>query len=275
MEACWLELHLDSKAKPVKQRPCHFDQDKKDVIKREIARLLDAGFIKKVYHPNWLANFILVPKKNKDWRICVDYKDLNKVCKKNPFGLPWIDRVLDSTSGCNLLSFLDCYSCYYQIPLKEEDQINTSFINPFGVFCYTTMSFGLKSAGAIYQRGIQQCLHSQLWRNAEAYVDDVVIKTRENERLISDLAETFDNMRKFKIKLNSEKCTFSVPSGKLLWYMVSHHGIDPNQDKVSDIMKMKPPESLYDVQKLMRVYSCLEHIHLATWRQGGSLSLRY
>jgi hypothetical protein len=177
--------------------------------------------------------------------------------KKNPFSLPRIDRVLDSTSGCNLLSFLDCYSSYYQIPLKEEDQINTSVINPFSVFCYTTMSFRLKSAGATYQRGIQQCLHSQLWRNAEAYVDDVVIKTQENERLISDLAETFDKLRKFKIKLNSEKCTFSVPSGKLLRYMVSHHGIDPNQEKVSDIMKMKSPESFYDVQKLMGCIAAL------------------
>jgi hypothetical protein len=83
--------------------------------------------------------------------------------------------------GCNLLSFLGCYSWYHHIPLKEEDQIKTSFITPFGAFCYTTMPFGLKSAGATYQRGIQWCLHSQLGRNAEAYVDDMVVKTREDE----------------------------------------------------------------------------------------------
>jgi hypothetical protein len=96
--------------------------------------------------------------------------------------------------GCNLLSFLDCYSRYYQIPLKEEDQIKTSFIPPFGVFYYTIMLFELKSAGATYQRGIRRCLHSQLGRNAEMYVCDIVIKTQENERLISDLEETFDNL---------------------------------------------------------------------------------
>jgi hypothetical protein len=90
------------------------------------------------------------------------------------------------------------------------------------------MPFGLKSVGATYQRGIQRCLHSQLGCNAEAYIDDVVIKTREDEGLISDLAKTFNNLRKFKMKLNHDKCTLSVPSGKLLGYMVSHCGIDPH-----------------------------------------------
>jgi hypothetical protein len=112
--------------------------------------LLDAGFIKEVYHPNWLTNPILVPKKNKGSRMCVDYTDLNKECKKYPFELPRIDQVVDSTVGCSLLSFLNCYSGYLQIPLKVEDKIKTSFITPFGVFCYTTLPFGLKSAGATY-----------------------------------------------------------------------------------------------------------------------------
>jgi hypothetical protein len=151
--------------------------------------LLDADFIKEVYHPNWLVNSILVPKKNKKWRMCVDYTDLNKACKKDPFRLPQIDQVMDSTIGCSLLSVLDCYSGYHQIPLKEEDQIKTSFITLFGVFCYTTMPFRLKSAGATYQRGIQWCLYSQLGHNMEAYVADVVAKTWEEEGLISDLAD--------------------------------------------------------------------------------------
>jgi hypothetical protein len=113
------------------------------------------------------------------------------------------------------------------------------------------MPFGLKSVGATYHRGIQWCLHSQLGRNAEAYIDHVVIKTQEDEGLISNLAETLDNPRKFKKRLNPEKCTFSVPLGKLLWYMVSRRGIDVNPEKVLAITKMKPPESLHDVQKLI------------------------
>jgi hypothetical protein len=128
--------------------------------KKEIARLLDIGFIKEVYHLGWLTNPVPVPKKNKNWRMCVDYTNLNKTCKNDLFGLPRIDQVVDSTTGYNLLCFLDCYSRYHQIPLKKEDQIKTSFIISFGAFCYTTMPFRLKSVGATYQRGIQWCMHS-------------------------------------------------------------------------------------------------------------------
>jgi hypothetical protein len=134
-----------------------------------------------------------------------------------------------------------------RFPSKRKIKPKTSFITPFDAFCYTTMPCGLKSVGAMYQRGIPWCLHIQLRRHAEAYVDDVVVKTQEEEGLISDLAETFDNMRKFKMKLNPKKCTFGVPLGKLLGYMVSHFGIDPNLEKVLAIMKMMPPKRLHDV----------------------------
>jgi hypothetical protein len=104
---------------------------------------------KKIYHPKWLANPVLVLKKNNnEWRMCVDYTDLNKYCLKDPFTLPRIDQVIDSMAGCILLSFLDCYSGYYQIALKEEDQIKIAFISPFGAYAYTFMSFRLKNAGA-------------------------------------------------------------------------------------------------------------------------------
>jgi hypothetical protein len=130
------------------------------------------------------------------------------------------------------------------------------------------MPFRLKSTGATYQRGIQRCLHSQLGHNAEAYVDDVVIKTQEDEGLISDLADAFNNLRKIKMKLNPKKCIFSVPLEKLLEYMVSHCGIDPNPEKVSAITKMKPPESLHDVQKLMRCMTVLSRFILQLGVRG-------
>jgi hypothetical protein len=125
-----------------------------------------------------------------------------------------------------------------------------SFITPFDDFCYKMMSFGLKSACAPYQRAIQRRLHTQLGRKTKAYIADVVVKTWQDEGLISNLVETFDNLWKFKMKLNPEKCTFGVPSGKLHEHMVSQQGIDPTLEKVSAITKMKLTESLHDVQKL-------------------------
>jgi hypothetical protein len=97
-------------------------------------------------------------KNNNEWRICVDYTNLNRHCPKDPFALPRINQVIDSTAGYVLLSFLDCYSGYHQIALKEEDKIKTVFITPFGAYTYTTMSFGFKNAGATYQWAIQLCL---------------------------------------------------------------------------------------------------------------------
>ena len=118
-------------------------------------------------------------------------------CLKDPFGLPRIDQVIDSTAGCVLLSFLDYYSGYHQIVLKEENQIKTAFIMPYEAYAYKTMSFGLKNKGATYQRAIQLCFADQLHRNVGAYVDDIVVKTKSQDQFISDLEETFNSLRKF------------------------------------------------------------------------------
>jgi hypothetical protein len=133
-------LKVNAKATPKKQRLRRFSPDKREAIKKELAKLLATGFIKEVYHPEWLAKPILVlEKNNNEWRMCVDYIDLNRHCPKDPFALRRIDRVIDPTVGCILLSFLDCYSGYHQIAIKEEDQIKTTFITPFGVYAYKTV----------------------------------------------------------------------------------------------------------------------------------------
>jgi hypothetical protein len=164
--------------------------------------------------------------------------------------LPRIDQVIDSTAGCVLLSFLDCYSGYYHIALKEEDQIKTAFITPFGAYAYTTISFGLKSAGATYQRAIQLCLADQLHRSVEADMDDVVNKTISHEEFIPDLEETFNSLHKFRWKLNPTKCVFGVPQGKLLGFIVNHQGIESNPEKITTITDMDTPRTIKDVQKL-------------------------
>jgi hypothetical protein len=243
-------LNVHPKATPKKQRLRRFAHDKREAIKREIAKLLKAGFIKEVIHPEWVANPILVKKKNNKWRMCVDYTDLNKHCPKDHFGLPHIDQVVDLMASCVLLYFLNCYSGYHQIALKEEDQIKTAFITPYGTYAYKTMSFGLKNAGATYQRAIQMCFADQLHRNVEAYVDDVIIKTRASSNLIVDLEETFSSLRRFRWKLNPTKCIFGVPSGKLLGFIISNRGIEANRVKIMAITNMGAPATIKDVQKL-------------------------
>jgi hypothetical protein len=251
-------LNFDPKATPKPQHLRRFADDRRDAIKKELAKLLTDGFIREVFHPEWLANPVLVCKKNtNEWRMCVDYTDLNKHCPKDPFGLPRIDQVIDSTADCDLLCFLDYYSGYHQIAIKEEGQEKTAVITLFDAYCYTTMSFGLKIADATYQRAIHDCFKRQLNKNVKAYVDDVVVKTRNSDTLIADLEETFASLREYRWKFNSNKCVFGVPSGKLLGFIISHRGIEANPEKISAITKMKAPTCIKGVQKLTECMAAL------------------
>jgi hypothetical protein len=157
---------------------------------------------------------------------------------------------VDFTAGSVLLYFLDCYSRYHQIALHPDDEDKTTFITPYDIYCYKVMTFGLKNAGATYQKAIQKCLKSQIGKNVEAYIDDVVVKTTKEEQLISDLTKTFANLREFQWKLNLTKCVFGVPSGLLLGFMVGHQGIEANPAKVDAIRNMAKPSNKKDVMKL-------------------------
>ena len=141
--------------------------------------------------------------------MCVDYTSLNKACPKVPFPLPCIDQIVDSTAGCELLSFIDAYSGYHQIKMKESDQLATSFITPFGMYCYVTMPFGLRNAGATYMRCMLHVFRDHIGRTVEAYVDDIVIKSRKADDLVADLRIAFDCLRAKGVKLNPEKCVCS------------------------------------------------------------------
>ena len=127
--------------------------------------------------------------------MCVDYTSLNKTCPKDSFPLPRIDQVVDSTSGCETLCFLDAYSGYHQIVMKESDQLATSFITPFGSFCYVTMPFGLKNTRATYQRCMTKCFGDLIGWTVEAYMDDIVVKSKQTDQLVVDLEQTFRKLQ--------------------------------------------------------------------------------
>jgi hypothetical protein len=122
-------------SRAVQQRLRCFDEERRRAIGVELRNLLESGFIKEVFHPTWLANPVLVKKENGKWRMCVDYTSLNKACPKVPFPLPSIDQIIDSTAGWELLCFLDAYSGYHRMKMKDSDQLATSFITPFEMYC--------------------------------------------------------------------------------------------------------------------------------------------
>jgi hypothetical protein len=189
--------------------------------------------------------------------MCIDYTSLNKACPKDEYPLPRIYQIVDSTASCELLSFLDAYPGYHQISLAVDDEEKTSFIMPFGIFCYTKMAFRLKNGGATYQKCVHTILESQIGRNIEAYIDDIVVNSRKRGDQLSDLEETFGNLQKFRMMLNPKKCVFGVSSGKLLGYMVSSRGIDANPKKVEAIDKLQPPRTRKEIQKLASMMAAL------------------
>jgi hypothetical protein len=164
----------------------------------------------------------------------------------------WTPRLVAS-----YFAFLHCYSGYHQIALHPDDEDKTTFITPYGIYSYKVMTFGLKNAGATYQKAIQKCLKSQIGKNVKAYVDDVVVKTTVEDKFIADLTETFVNLREFQWKLNPTKCVFSVPSRLLLGFMVGHRGIEANPMKVDAIRKMVKPSNKKDVMKLTGMMAAL------------------
>ena len=153
--------------------------------------------------------------------MCVDFRDLNKASPKDDFPLPHIDVLVDNTADHARLSFMDGFSGYNQIKMAPEDMEKTSFITPWGTYYYKVMPFGLKNAGATYQRAATTLLHDMIHKKVEVYVDDMIVKAKDREGHTPTLRKFFKRIKHYKLRLNPKKCTFGVTSGKLLGFIVS------------------------------------------------------
>uniref|UniRef100_A0A2N9GIS8 Integrase catalytic domain-containing protein n=1 Tax=Fagus sylvatica TaxID=28930 RepID=A0A2N9GIS8_FAGSY len=212
------KLNVNPTTRPVKQKRRVFAPERNTAIMEEVDKLLAANFIREVFYPDWLANVVMVKKNTGKWRMCVDFTDLNKACPKDSFPLPRIDQLVDSTAGHKILTFMDAFSGYNQIMMDEDDQEKTSFITSRGLFCYKVMPFGLKNAGATYQRLMNRMFHDQIGRNVEVYVDDMLVKSKEECDHLDDLQ--------------------------------GDRGIEANPDKIKAILEMQPPKTTKEVQRL-------------------------
>jgi len=166
----------------------------------------------------------MVKKSNGKWRMCVDFTDLNNACPKDSSPLPNIDALVDSASGCTLLSFLYAYSRYNQIKMHSQDEDKTTFMEETSNYCYKVMPFGLKNTDATYQRLIDKILVSMMGRKVQAYMDGMVVTSVEEVRHQEDLAELFVIINKYQLKLNPEKCVFCVKAGKFLGFLLIERG---------------------------------------------------
>ena len=175
-------LSMDATVDPVRQRRRKFNEERRLVIREETHKLLSAEHIREIQYPEWLANVVLVKKANGKWRMCVDFTDLNKACPKVSYPLPSIDALVDNASGCGMLSFLDTFSGYNQITMHPRDEGKTTFMTETCSYCYKVMLFGLKNAGAPYQRLMDKVLVPMLGRNVQAYINDMVVTSRDKRQ---------------------------------------------------------------------------------------------
>ncbi|GJU45898.1 reverse transcriptase domain-containing protein [Tanacetum coccineum] len=145
--------------------------------------------MREVYYHDWLSNPVMVKKSDGSWRMCVDFTDLNKACPQDCYPLPEIDWKVESLCGYPFKCFLDAYKGYHQIQMAKDDEEKTAFHTSQGVYCYTKMPFGLKNAGATYQRLVDNAFEGQVGRNLEVYVDDLVIKSHTEDEFLSKSAD--------------------------------------------------------------------------------------
>ncbi|KAL6552673.1 hypothetical protein OROHE_008037 [Orobanche hederae] len=244
-------LKIDPTRKPVHQKRRKFGPDKYTALDVEVKKLLDNKLIERAQdEPQWVANAVLVQKRNNTWRLCIDFTDLNDACPKDYFPMPHIDHLVDSTAGYEMISFMDAFAGYHQIPMAEIDIKHTSFHMEKDMFFWIRMPFGLKNAGATYQRLVNRMFADQIGRTMEVYIDDIVVKSLRKEDHVRDLAEMFAILEKYNMKLNPQKCSFGVSSGKFLGHIVSQRGVEANPAKIQAVLDMQEPRSVKQVQRL-------------------------
>ncbi|GAU10535.1 hypothetical protein TSUD_420870, partial [Trifolium subterraneum] len=244
------QLTIDLRASAVVQRRRKQSPEKAEAARKAVKDLLEANFIAEAQYTTWLSNVVLVKKSNGKWRMCVDYTDLNRACPKDAYPLPNIDKLVDNSSRFKLLSFMDAYSGYNQIKMAEIDKKKTAFMTETGNYYYNVMPFGLKNAGATYQRMMNKVFHNEIGDMLEVYMDDMIVKSEEEIDHTVHLKRVFDQARKFNMRFNPEKCTFGVKAGKFLGFFLTERGIEANPDKCRAFFDYPTPKSKKSIQTL-------------------------
>ncbi|KAM1282230.1 hypothetical protein ACFX2H_022619 [Malus domestica] len=242
------ELRIKPGCTPFRQPPCRFSTEVQLDIKDELVRLLKAGFIRTARYVEWLANIVPVLKKNGALRIC-----MNLATPKDEYTMLISDLLIDAAANHAILSFMDGHAGYNQIFIAEADVHKTAFrcSRALGTYEWVVMPFGLKTAGATYQRAMNTIFHDLIGTIVEVYIDDVVIKSKQRRTHVDDLRQAFLRMRQHNLKMNPAKCAFVVSAGNFLGFLVHHRGIEVDENKARAIISAPPPITKKQLQSLL------------------------
>jgi len=215
-------------------------------IEKEVKKLLDSKIIVPHRYSDWVANLVLVGKKNGEIRLCVDFRNLNRASLKDNYPLPKMDHILQKVKGYFRMSMLDGFSRYNQVAMNKKDKKKMAFTTPWGTFMYARIPFGLMNIGATVQRAMDIAFVGDKF--VIIYLDDITIFSKSDEEHLDHLKNTFDKCRRFGLSLNPKKSIFSLEEGKLLGHIVSRDGVKIDTARVQAVQKIPLPRSKKDIQ---------------------------
>jgi len=221
------------------------------LIEKEVKKMFDTKIIVSLRFSKWLANLVPVKKKNGEIRLCVDFKNMNKVSLKDNYHLPKMDYILHKVMGSQKMSMLDSYSGYNQIMVHPNDQENTTFTTPWGTFMYAKMSFGMMNVGETFQRAMDIAFAEERDKLIVIYLYDITVFSNVDDEHLKHLKQVFQKCRRFGISLNPKKSNFAMQEGKLLGHVISKEGIKIDPIKVATIQKIDNPRNEKEVQSLL------------------------
>ena len=246
-------LPLKKGFRPFQQPARQMKAEVLEEVKKEIEKMLDAGFIRPCRYAEWISSVVPVQKKDGRWRVCVDFRDLNRATPKDEYPMPVAETLINAAAGHKMMSFMDGNAGYNQIFMAPEDVNKTAFRVPgaVGLFEYLVMTFGLKNAGATYQRAMNYIFHDLIGRLVEIYIDDVVVKSKLAGGHLEDLRQVLERTRRFGLKMNPKKCAFGISAGQFLGFLVHERGIEIGLKSQEAVKTMKPPTTKKELQKLI------------------------
>ena len=249
---CNVDVHrIDTgDANPIAERPRKLSPMKHKEVQRQIQDLLNAGAIEESRSP-WASPIVLVPKKGGEWRLCVDYRGLNNITKKDAYPLPLIDDLTRGFGGATYISTIDLKCGYHQVLMAEEDKVKTAFVTPVGLYQYRVMPFGLCNAPATFQRIVDKLFGEYRYRGIGAYLDDIVIYASTEDAHVELLTVALSKLRSSGLFINLRKSKFGYQRVKYLGLIIDENGIHPDMDKVEIVAHLKPPSCQQSVRRFL------------------------
>ena len=266
---CMHKIPLEENAKPYVEHQRRLNPVMKEVVRKEVLKWLNAGFIYAISDSPWVSPVHVVPKKGgftvirnekneliptrtvTGWRVCIDYQKLNTATRKDHFPLPFIDQMLDKLARHPHFCFLDGYSGYNQIAIAPEDQEKTTFTCPYGTFAFRRMSFGLCNAPSTFQRCMMSMFSDLVEEVMEIFMDDFTVYGSSFEHCLNNLETVLQRCKNKQLALNWEKCHFMVTEGIVLGHKISATGLEVDQSKVSIIKTLAPPTTIKGIRSFL------------------------